>query len=248
MAINKEDLISENTILYVDQVRKSYGKKRVLKNMSFSIERGKIVGFLGPNGCGKTTLVKLINGLIPVTDGVIMVGGNRIGKETKAIISYLPERTYLNNWMRVKDILDFFEDLFEDFDRHRAELMFSDMKIDLDEKLKNLSKGTKEKVQLVLVMSRQAELYILDEPTTGLHFEDINILLGVLQKLVDKGNTVIVIEHNLDVIKVADYLIDMGPEGGKGGGQLLTCGTPEEVALSDKGYTPAFVREELGLK
>ena len=87
----------------------------------------------------------------------------------------------------------------------------------------------------------------MDEPTTGLHFEDIRVLLSVLNRLVDKGNTVIVIEHNLDVIKVADYLIDMGPEGGKGGGQLLTCGTPEEVALSDKGYTPAFVREELGL-
>ena len=167
MAINKEELISENTVLYVDQVRKSYGKKRVLKNMSFSIEKGKIVGFLGPNGCGKTTLVKLINGLMPVTDGVILVGGKKIGKETKAMVSYLPERTYLNNWMKVKDILDFFEDLFEDFDRQRAEQMFSDMKIGLNEKLKNLSKGTKEKVQLVLVMSRQADLYILDEPIAG---------------------------------------------------------------------------------
>ena len=141
MAINKEELIKDKVILYVDQVRKSYGKKRVLKNMSFTIEKGKIVGFLGPNGCGKTTLVKLINGLIPVTDGVIRVGGKKIGKDTKSMISYLPERTYLNNWMRVKDILDFFEDLFEDFDRERAEQMFFDMNIDLKDKLKNLSKG-----------------------------------------------------------------------------------------------------------
>lgn len=88
-------------------------------------------------------------------------------------------------------------------------------------------------------------LYILDEPTTGLHFEDIRVLLNVLNRLVDKGNTVIVIEHNLDVIKMADYIIDMGPEGGKGGGRLLSCGTPEEVALSEKGYTPMFLREEL---
>ena len=91
-------------------------------------------------------------------------------------------------------------------------------------------------------------LYILDEPTTGLHFEDIRVLMNVLNKLVDKGNTVIVIEHNLDVIKMADYIIDMGPEGGKGGGELLSCGTPEEVAKSKKGYTPKFLREELNIK
>ena len=90
-------------------------------------------------------------------------------------------------------------------------------------------------------------IYILDEPTTGLHFEDILVLLNVLNRLVDKGNTVIVIEHNLDVIKMADYIIDMGPEGGKGGGEVLSCGTPEEVALSDRGYTPRFLRQELGL-
>lgn len=113
-----------------------------------------------------------------------------------------------------------------------------------------LSGGESQRVKLATELSKRdtgKTLYILDEPTTGLHFEDIRVLLSVLNRLVDKGNTVIVIEHNLDVVKVADYLIDMGPEGGKGGGQLLTCGTPEEVALSDKGYTPAFVREELGL-
>ena len=208
MAINKEDLISENTILYVDQVRKSYGKKRVLKNMSFSIERGKIVGFLGPNGCGKTTLVKLINGLIPVTDGVIMVGGNRIGKETKAIISYLPERTYLNNWMRVKDILDFFEDLFEDFDRHRAELMFSDMKIDLDEKLKNLSKGTKEKVQLVLVMSRQAKLYILDEPIAGVDPAARSYIMKTILTNLPEDSSLLIVTHLIsDIETICDEII-----------------------------------------
>lgn len=122
--------------------------------------------------------------------------------------------------------------------------------IKLGEPSTTLSGGESQRVKLATELSKRdtgKTLYILDEPTTGLHFEDIRVLLSVLNRLVDKGNTVIVIEHNLDVIKVADYLIDMGPEGGKGGGQLLTCGTPEEVALSDKGYTPAFVREELGL-
>lgn len=208
MAINKEELISENTVLYVDQVRKSYGKKRVLKNMSFSIEKGKIVGFLGPNGCGKTTLVKLINGLMPVTDGVILVGGKKIGKETKAMVSYLPERTYLNNWMKVKDILDFFEDLFEDFDRQRAERMFSDMKIGLNEKLKNLSKGTKEKVQLVLVMSRQADLYILDEPIAGVDPAARSYIMKTILTNLPEESSLLIVTHLIsDIETICDEVI-----------------------------------------
>ena len=111
-----------------------------------------------------------------------------------------------------------------------------------------LSGGESQRVKLATELSKRdtgKTLYILDEPTTGLHFEDIRVLMTVLNRLVDKGNTVIVIEHNLDVIKLADYIIDMGPEGGRGGGQLLSTGTPEEVAKSSKGYTPRFIKEEL---
>ena len=114
-----------------------------------------------------------------------------------------------------------------------------------------LSGGESQRIKLATELSKKdtgSTLYILDEPTTGLHFEDINILLGVLQKLVDKGNTVIVIEHNLDVIKVADYLIDMGPGGGKMGGTVVCTGTPEEVAQNKKSVTAPFLREELGMK
>ena len=114
-----------------------------------------------------------------------------------------------------------------------------------------LSGGESQRVKLATELSKKdtgKTFYILDEPTTGLHFEDIRVLMNVLNRLVDKGNTVLVIEHNLDVIKMADYIIDMGPEGGKGGGQLLSCGTPEEVAMSDKGYTPKFLKEELNQK
>ena len=114
-----------------------------------------------------------------------------------------------------------------------------------------LSGGESQRVKLATELSKKdtgKTLYILDEPTTGLHFEDIRVLLEVLNRLVEKGNTVIVIEHNLDVIKSADYLIDMGPEGGRGGGEVLSCGTPEEVARSEKGYTPQFLREVLKLK
>ena len=121
--------------------------------------------------------------------------------------------------------------------------------IKLGQSSTTLSGGESQRVKLATELSKRdtgKTLYILDEPTTGLHFEDIRVLMNVLNKLVDKGNTVIVIEHNLDVIKMADYIIDMGPEGGKGGGELLSCGTPEEVAKSEKGYTPKFLREELG--
>ena len=120
--------------------------------------------------------------------------------------------------------------------------------IKLGQSSTTLSGGESQRVKLATELSKRdtgKTLYILDEPTTGLHFEDIRVLMNVLNKLVDKGNTVIVIEHNLDVIKMADYIIDMGPDGGKGGGQLLSCGTPEEVAKSKKGYTPKFLKEEL---
>lgn len=123
--------------------------------------------------------------------------------------------------------------------------------IKLGQSSTTLSGGESQRVKLATELSKRdtgKTLYILDEPTTGLHFEDIRVLLGVLDRLVDKGNSVIVIEHNLDVIKMADYIIDMGPEGGKGGGLLLSCGTPEEIAKSDKGYTPIYLREELGMK
>ncbi|KAA6324513.1 UvrABC system protein A, partial [termite gut metagenome] len=121
--------------------------------------------------------------------------------------------------------------------------------IKLGQSSTTLSGGESQRVKLATELSKRdtgKTLYILDEPTTGLHFEDIHVLLGVLDKLTNKGNTVIVIEHNLDVIKVADYIIDMGPEGGKGGGEILSFGTPEEVARSEKGYTPKFLKKELG--
>jgi excinuclease ABC subunit A len=120
--------------------------------------------------------------------------------------------------------------------------------IKLGQSSTTLSGGESQRVKLATELSKRGTgktLYILDEPTTGLHFEDIRVLMGVLNRLVDQGNTVVVIEHNLDVIKMADYIIDMGPEGGKGGGTVLSTGTPEEVAMSEKGYTPKFLREEL---
>ena len=208
MSINRVEVMSENTVLSVDQVRKSYGKKSVLKGMTFDIEKGKIVGFLGPNGCGKTTLVKLINGLIPITSGEIRVCGYDIGKETKARISYLPERTYLNNWMKVKDILEFFDDVYEDFDKDKAEQMLFDMNIKLGDKLKTMSKGTKEKVQLVLVMSRDADLYILDEPIAGVDPAARSyIMKTILTNLTEESSLLIVTHLISDIETICDEII-----------------------------------------
>ena len=138
-----------------------------LKNLNLVLERGQIIGLLGPNGSGKTTFIKLINDLITPTSGQILIDGKLPGVDTKAIVSYLPERTHLDQTMKIKDLIKYFADFYEDFRMERAFTMLRDLNIDQNARLKNLSKGTKEKVQLILVMSRDAKLYILDEPIGG---------------------------------------------------------------------------------
>ena len=156
-----------DNIVEIKNVYKSYSKKEVISNMNLNIPKGKIVGLLGPNGSGKSTLIKLINGLLQPNSGYVLIDGIKPSIETKCIVSYLPERTYLNDWMKVSDILNFFNDFYDDFDIDKAMDMVKSLNIDINEKLKTMSKGTKEKVQLILVMSRHAKLYILDEPIGG---------------------------------------------------------------------------------
>ncbi len=154
-------------LLYCQNLTKKYGYKTALDNINLTIPRGRIIGLLGPNGSGKTTLIKLINGLLSPTEGSLTINGYEPGPESKAIVSYLPERTYFNSWMKVTDILDFFADFYSDFDRNRAMEMLRRLNISETERLSALSKGTKEKVQLIMVMSRDAQLYCLDEPIGG---------------------------------------------------------------------------------
>ena len=152
--------------------------------------------------------------------------------------------------MTVEEAMSFFEPIPSIYRKIKTLYDVGLSYVKLGQPSTTLSGGEAQRIKLATELSRRSTgktVYVLDEPTTGLHFEDIRVLLGVLNKLVDKGNTIIVIEHNLDVIKMADYIIDMGPEGGKGGGELLSCGTPEEVAMSTKGYTPKFLKEELHL-
>lgn len=153
-------------------VCKSYGNKQVLDHVSFTIEPGKIIGLLGPNGSGKSTIIKMINQLLTPDSGEILVNDKPLGIESKKVISYLPERSYLNFNVKVKELMDFFEDFYEDFDRKTAESLIEKLKINPEDKLKTMSKGTKEKVQLIMVMSRKADLYILDEPIGGVALGD----------------------------------------------------------------------------
>ena len=148
-------------------LQKKYGSKEALRDVSVTIGSGKIIGLLGPNGSGKTTLIKVLNGLLQPTQGEVLICGDKPGIDNKAKVSYLPDKMYFADWMKVKDLMEFFEDFYQDFDRRKAEEMCQTLGISMNDKMKKLSKGNKEKVQLILVMSRKAELYLLDEPIAG---------------------------------------------------------------------------------
>lgn len=189
-------------------VCKSYGNFEALKNINLKINQGKIYGLLGPNGSGKTTMIKLINDLLKPTKGEVLVKGEIPGVNSKKIISYLPERTYFNNNMKVTDILNFFSDFYKDFNYDKALKLLKDLKIDKTQKLKTMSKGTKEKVQLILVMSREADLYILDEPIGGVDPASRDYILKTILNNFKKDASIIISTHLIsDIEKILDEVI-----------------------------------------
>lgn len=195
-------------LLELKDVYKKYDKKEALKGINLTIESGKVIGLLGPNGGGKSTMIKLINGLLQPTAGEVLIEGNKPNAHTKTLISYLPERTYLNDWMKVKDLLQFFEDFFGDFDKERAQKMLGDLKISETSKLKELSKGNKEKVQLILVMARRAKLYILDEPIGGVDPATRDYILRTIIKNYSEDSTIIIATHLIqEVENICDDII-----------------------------------------
>lgn len=196
-------------ILRCTNLSKAYaGTAYALRDINLILPKGKIIGLLGPNGAGKTTLIKLIAGLLTPTSGSITVDGYPIGVESKAIVSYLPERTYLPSSMSVLECLDYFCDFYADFDRSRAERLLTALQIPATAKLAHLSKGNKEKVQLVLVMSRRARLYILDEPIAGVDPAARDFILETVLTNYDPGSTVIISTHLIaDVESVLDEFV-----------------------------------------
>lgn len=196
-------------LLECRNVTKKYSSyKLVLNDLNLKINRGRIVGLLGPNGSGKTTLIKLINGLLTSNGGDILINGNKPGIESKRVISYLPERTYLNSWMKVRELIDFFKDFYSDFNPEKAYGMLNKLNITPEDKLKTLSKGTKEKVQLVLVMSREAELYILDEPIGGVDPAARDYILNTIITNYNENSTILMSTHLIyDIEKVLDDVL-----------------------------------------
>lgn len=195
-------------ILQCKNLTKVFPGKVALSGVNLEIGRGKIVGLLGPNGSGKSTLIKMCNGLLTPTNGDLLIDGNVPGIETKRIVSYLPERTYLNDWMTVRNLVDFFDDFYVDFDKAKAYDMFQRLDIKSDAKLKTMSKGTKEKVQLILVMSRNASLYLLDEPIGGVDPAARDYILNTIISNYSDNATVIISTHLIsDVEKVLDDII-----------------------------------------
>ena len=195
-------------ILEIKNLIKKYHTKNVIDNISLDVDSGKIVGLLGPNGSGKTTLIKLLAGLLTATSGDILIDNKEIGIETKAIVSFLPDRPYFANWMKVHDILAFFADFYRDFSMKKATEMLKLLNIGVNDRIKTMSKGTKEKLNLVLVMSRAARLYLLDEPIAGVDPAARDYILRTIISNYSEDSSVIITTHHIaDVEKILDDVI-----------------------------------------
>ena len=200
--------MTNNYLLEFSNITKKYGSKVALDNVSFNLEPGKIIGLLGPNGSGKSTILKLVNGLLQPTEGEIKIMGNPPGIMSKSIISYLPGRTYLNEWMKISDLINFFADFYIDFDINKANDMVIALKLDPNHKLKTLSKGNKEKVQLILVMSRKAKLYLLDEPIGGVDPATRDFILDTIISNYLSDATLMISTHLIsDIERIFDEVI-----------------------------------------
>ena len=227
------------SIVKFNNVSKNYGNKEALKNINLEIPKGRIIGLLGPNGSGKSTMIKLINGLLTPNEGEILIKGIKPSKESKKIVSYLPERTYLNDWMKVKDIIEFFKDFYADFDEERANAMLKDLSIDTNEKLKTMSKGTKEKVQLILVMSRTADIYILDEPIGGVDPAARSYILKTILTNYNENSTLLIATHLISEIEnICDDVIFISK------GNIVLQGQVDEIREEKGKSIDALFREE----
>lgn len=227
-----------DALLSCENLTKKYGSKTAVENLNFQIEGGHIIGLLGPNGSGKTTLIKMINGLLTPTSGTIKVHGKAIGPESKKVISYLPDQTYLNMNERVCDIIEFFKDFYADFDQNRAYDMLRKLNINPKDRLKTMSKGTKEKVQLILVMSRKADLYVLDEPIAGVDPAARDYILNIILSNYDPEASIVISTHLIaDVENVLDQVLFIK------NGNLILQSSVDDIRLKEGKSVDALFRE-----
>lgn len=197
------------SLIEISGMNKSYGVgKQIFSNLDFTLESGKIIGLLGPNGSGKTTLIKLLSGLLRPESGSILIDGEKIGPKTKAIVSCLPERTYFNEYLKVENLVNMFEDFYADFDAGKAYHMMGLLNINPAMVLKKLSKGNKEKVQLIMVMSRRAKLYLLDEPIAGVDPAARDYILETILTNYDKEASILISTHLIqDIENILDDVV-----------------------------------------
>lgn len=217
---------------------KRYGKVQALDNVSFAIEPGRVVGLLGPNGSGKTTLIKLANGLLTPTGGELLINGQRPGKATRAQVSYLPDRPCLPEWMSAEKLLNMFSDFYGDFQQDKAREMLEKLGIDPKQKIKQMSKGTREKVQLILVMSRKAELYLLDEPIGGVDPATRDYILETIIRNYNPSASVVISTHLIaDVEQVLDDVIFINH------GQIVLRSSVDDIREQQGKSVDAYFRE-----
>ncbi len=227
-----------NNLVEIVNLTKKYGANVAVNNLTVSLPKGKIIGLLGPNGSGKTTLIKMLNGLLTPTEGTIMIDGNYVGPATKSRVAYLPDRTYLTMYQTIREILDYFQDFYQDFSRERAEEMLKSLGIDPTVKMRTLSKGTREKVQLILVMSRNASLYILDEPIAGVDPAARDYILRTIINNYNPEATVLISTHLIeDVEQVLDEVIFMRY------GQLVLYTSVDNIREEKGKSVDAYFRE-----
>ena len=195
-------------LLEIKNLYKNYGEKQVLNNITLTVPRGKIIGLLGKNGTGKTTLIKLINGLLTPTEGEIIFEGEKIGPQSKLNIAYLPERTYLDKSMTINETIKFFKEFYSNFDIDKAKDLLKKLDLNENQKIIKMSKGMQEKVQLVLVMSRKADLYILDEPLGGVDPATRDYILDTILTNFNEGASIIISTHLIsDIERILDEVI-----------------------------------------
>lgn len=197
-----------STILQASHLTKKFGSLCALNDVNFTVEPGRIVGLLGPNGSGKSTFIKLATGLLTPTEGSVTICGLPVGTETKLKVSYLPDKNYMNDSLKIEQIIDYFHDFYENFDKNKAYEMLDRLKISPKDRLKTLSKGTKEKVQLILVMSRNADLYLLDEPIGGVDPAARDYILNTILSNYNENGSIIISTHLIsDIEPVLDDII-----------------------------------------
>ena len=212
-----------SVIFEANGLTKEYGRFPALTGVTFTLGSGKILGLLGPNGSGKTTLMKLANGLIKPTSGSVRICEHEPGPATKAVVSYLPDRTYFDSWVKIKDCIEFFTDFYADFDRDKAREMLALLGVNENASFRTLSKGTKEKVQLVLVMSRKAQLYLLDEPIGGVDPASRDSIISTIISNYNEEGSVIISTHLIsDIERILDEVV------------LLCQGRVMEIAVADE--------------